>query len=32
MPEYLQSPELSKILTELCYLQFLRRFFNSIWL
>jgi len=30
MPEYLQSPKLNKILTELHYLQFLRSFFNSI--
>ena len=28
MPEYLQSPKLSKILTELCYLQFLRSLFQ----
>ena len=32
MPEYLQSPKLRKVLTELYYLQFLRSFFNSIYL
>jgi len=32
MSEKLQSPKLNKILAELRYLQFLRSFFNSIWL
>jgi len=32
MPQYLQSLYLSKILTELCYLQFYGASVNSIWL